>query len=79
MPDHSPIEARLYTLNEAADLTGLSVDALRQRIKRRKIQAHRGNDGLVLVRVRVDGEAVEALRTSRPPSRLDEQALGTGL
>ena len=71
MPDQSPIEARLYTLNEAADLTGLSVDALRQRIKRRKIYAVRGNDGLV--RVRLDGDVVEALKTGRPPSRPTSQ------
>jgi hypothetical protein len=64
-------EAALYSLNEAAELTGLSVDALRQRIKRRKIHAVRGNDGLV--RVRLDEAEIEALRTGRPPSRPPSQ------
>ncbi|MBV8397117.1 MAG: hypothetical protein JOZ17_00020 [Acetobacteraceae bacterium] len=64
-------EAALYSLNEAAELTGLSVDALRQRIKRRKIHAVRGNDGLV--RVRLDEADTEALRTGRPPSRPPSQ------
>ncbi len=39
-------QPRLYTLNEASDITGLSVDALRQRIKRHKLRGIRGNDGL---------------------------------
>jgi predicted HTH domain antitoxin len=43
-------ETRLATLTEAAEITDLSVDALRQRIKRRKLAAHRGNDGRVRVR-----------------------------
>src|SRR5690349_4411591 len=64
-------EAGLYSLNEAAELTGLSVDALRQRIKRRKIHAVRGNDGLV--RVRLDAGDIEALKASRPPSRPPSQ------
>ena len=56
MPDQ-PIEARLYSLNEAAELTGLTVDALRHRIQRRKLHAIRGNDGLV--RVRLDAMEVD--------------------
>src|SRR5690349_23408180 len=64
-------EAGLYSLNEAAELTGLSVDALRQRIKRRKVHAFRGNDGLV--RVRLDAGDVEALKASRSPSRPPSQ------
>src|SRR3954464_3523569 len=40
-----------YTLTEAAKLTGLSVEALRQRIKRRTLVATKGNDGLMRVRL----------------------------
>lgn len=42
---------RTYTLTEAARLTGLSVDALRQRAKRGKVETVKGNDGLVRVRL----------------------------
>jgi hypothetical protein len=58
-------EAALYSLNEAAELTGLSVDALRQRIKRRKIHAVRGNDGLVRVRLDHITTLREQLRRGR--------------
>lgn len=37
-------EAHPYLLTEAAELTGLSVDALRKRIARRKIRADRSNE-----------------------------------
>lgn len=40
-----------YTLTEAARLTGLSVDALRQRAKRGKLETVKGNDGLIRVRL----------------------------
>ena len=74
-------ESRLLTLNEAADQTGLTVDALRKRIKRGRIQAIRSNDGLV--RVRLDDHAIDALKSaastssppSRPASRLAEESL----
>lgn len=69
-------ESRLLTLNEAAEATGLSVDALRKRIKRGRIRSHRGNDGLV--RVRLDDAEIEALKadlsTSRPASQLAEES-----
>ena len=66
---------RLYTLNEAAGATGLTVDALRQRIKRGKLRSVRGNDGRVMLRL--DGADLGALKvapsdqspTSRPRSR----------
>jgi chromosome segregation ATPase len=38
-------QQNLYTLAEAAELTGLSTEALRLRIKRGKLEAKRGNDG----------------------------------
>lgn len=69
-------ETRLATLNEAADLTGLSVDALRKRIKRGRLRAIRGNDGLV--RVRLDEADIAELKADRLPSRpaspLDEES-----
>src|SRR5215217_8119182 len=65
-------QPQLYTLNEASEVTGLTVDALRQRIKRGKLRGIRGNDGLV--RIRLDPVEVEALASSRLPIRPDEQA-----
>ncbi len=47
MDENAPDEPRPYLLTEAASLTGLSVDALRKRILRRKIRANKSNeDGL---------------------------------
>jgi hypothetical protein len=60
-------EPSLLTLNEAADQTGLTVDALRKRIKRGRLRSFRGNDGLV--RVRLSEDEMEELRTDRPSSR----------
>ena len=54
---------QLYTLAEAASLTGMSVDALRHRVKRRKLQSVRGNDGMT--RVRLDDAAVQASLASQ--------------
>ncbi len=36
----------LYLLTEAAERTGLTVDALRKRIRRGKLGVVKGNDGL---------------------------------
>ena len=44
-------QQNLYTLAEAAELTGLSTEALRLRIKRGKLEAERGNDGQPRVRL----------------------------
>ncbi len=44
-------QGSVHTLADAARLTGLSVDALRQRIKRGKLEQVTGNDGLVRVRL----------------------------
>jgi hypothetical protein len=35
---------KLFLLTEAAEVTGVTVEALRQRIKRRKLHAVKGND-----------------------------------
>lgn len=50
---------QLYTLAEAAQLTGLSVEALRLRIKRGRLEGIRGNDGL---RVRLTTADLEEMR-----------------
>jgi hypothetical protein len=60
-------EPRLLTLSEAADQTGLTVDALRKRIKRGRLRSFRGNDGLV--RVRLSDADMEELKADRPSSR----------
>jgi hypothetical protein len=69
-------EPRLLTLSEAADQTGLTVDALRKRIKRGRLRSFRGNDGLV--RVRLSDADMEELKADRPSSRpagqLDEES-----
>ena len=55
-------ETRLLTLTEAAAATGLSVDAIRKRIKREQLWSVRSNeDGLVRVRL-ADGD-LEKLKT----------------
>ncbi len=50
----------LYLLTEAAERTGLTVDALRKRIRRGKLDTVKGNDGLV--RVRLTSADMEAPR-----------------
>ncbi len=63
MDDQPGNIGQLYTLAEAASLTGMSVDALRHRVKRRKLQSVRGNDGMT--RVRLDDAAIQASRASQ--------------
>jgi len=63
MEDQPGNIGQLYTLAEAASLTGMSVDALRHRVKRRKLQSVRGNDGMT--RVRLDNAAIQASRASQ--------------
>ena len=47
MDESKSDQPKPYLLTEASSLTGLSVDALRKRILRRKLRAHRSNeDGL---------------------------------
>ena len=60
-------EQRAWLLTEAAAATGLTVEAIRQRVKRRQIVAFKGNDGLL--RVRLADDEIEALKTGRPTSR----------
>jgi hypothetical protein len=55
---------KLFLLTEAAEVTGVTVEALRQRIKRRKLHAIKGNDGLL--RVRLTQADIEAIATGRP-------------
>ena len=54
----------LYTLTDAATLTGLTVEALRLRIKRGKLASERGNDGRP--RVRLTTADLEGFRQQRP-------------
>ena len=72
------MDGKLYLLTEAAELTGATVEALRQRIKRRKLQGVRGNDGRL--RVRLGSAEIAALTaTSRPgPSQTERPARPTG-
>jgi septal ring factor EnvC (AmiA/AmiB activator) len=57
-------EDKLYLLSEAAELTGSTVEAIRQRIRRRTLQAIKGNDGRV--RVKLTGADIAALMAARP-------------
>lgn len=59
---------RLLTLAEAATLTGLTPDALRQRLKRGSIRRSvKGNDGRL--RIRLADDEIAALKDGRPFSR----------
>ena len=59
------MDGKLYLLTEAAELTGATVEALRQRIKRRKLQGVRGNDGRLRVRLSA-AEIATLTATGRP-------------
>jgi excisionase family DNA binding protein len=59
---------QLYLLTEAAELTGVTVDTIRQRIKRRKLYAVKGNDGRV--RVKLSEADIAALKASQPTNQL---------
>jgi chromosome segregation ATPase len=66
----------LYTLAEASELTGLSTEALRLRIKRGKLVAERGNDGQPRVRI-TDAEREDFARLlARRQSTLIRQYAG---
>src|SRR4051794_24823898 len=58
---------KLYLLTEAAELTGATVETIRQRIKRRKLHAVKGNDGRV--RVRLTDADITALKTGQSTSQ----------
>ena len=49
-----------YSLAEAARLTGLSTEALRLRIRRGKLAAEKGNDGLRVILTSADIESIVA-------------------
>lgn len=76
MDDQPSAVGELYTLAEAASLTGMSVDALRHRVKRRKLQSVRGNDGMI--RVRLDDTTMMASQTSQEPASPLSQLPGHG-
>jgi chromosome segregation ATPase len=67
-------QSHLLLLTEAAERTGLTVEALRQRIKRKKIRAILGNDRLL--RVRLTDAELEALKTGRPTGQPAGQPTG---
>ena len=76
MTDQSPTaNDRLYDLPEAARLTGLTVDALRKRASRGRLEQVKGNDGTV--RVRLTTADLEAVR-QEPASqgRSDDEPTG---
>ena len=63
----------MYLLTEAAERTGLTVDALRKRIRRGRLETVKGNDGLV--RVRLTSANMDALQLAEGqprPSQADE-------
>lgn len=59
-----PMDDLLLTLAEASARTGLTVEALRQRAKRRQLRTVKGNDGLV--RLRLSPSDIDRLATMRP-------------
>jgi chromosome segregation ATPase len=65
--------SNLYLLTEAAERTGLTVDALRKRILKGKLERVKGNDGLVRVRLTTaDMEALKLGEGQTKPSPSDE-------
>jgi hypothetical protein len=72
--DLSPADMRLMTLAEASEATGLTVEALRQRIKRGKLRGLKGNDGLL--RVRLAQADIAELQGGRTTSQLVGQPTG---
>ena len=64
---------RLYDLPEAAKLTGLTVDALRKRASRGKLEHVKGNDGTV--RVRLTAAALDAIHREAPSRSPDMSGL----
>jgi chromosome segregation ATPase len=67
-------EAKPYLLTEAAALIGVSADALRKRIARRKLRANRSNeDGLW--RVWLTPSEIEAIKAGRLSERANDSRL----
>ena len=69
----SAVTDRLYDLPEAAKLTGLTVDALRKRASRGKLEHVKGNDGTV--RIRLTTAALDAIRREAPSHSPDLSGL----
>jgi chromosome segregation ATPase len=65
---------RLYLLSEAAELTGATVEAIRQRIRRGTLHAIKGNDGRV--RTRLTEADIAALKAARPSGQPSERPSG---
>jgi septal ring factor EnvC (AmiA/AmiB activator) len=57
-------EDKLYLLSEAAERSGATVEAIRQRIRRGTLHAIKGNDGRV--RVKLTDADIAALTAARP-------------
>jgi len=70
----SVMEVRLLTLTEAAAATGLTVEALRQRVKRRQIVATKGNDRHL--RLRLTDDDIDRLRPGVPTGQQVGQQVG---
>ena len=65
--DKLPADApNLLTLAEASKRTGLTVDALRKRIRRGLLDVVKGNDGLVRVRLPASDMAGQGLADGQP-------------
>jgi len=61
-------------LRDAADVLGLTVDAVRKRVKRKKLEAEKGPDGRLYVFLDTDQESVSPRSdTDRLISTLEEQ------
>src|SRR5215217_2558945 len=60
-------EDKLYLLSEAAERSGATVEAIRQRIRRGTLHAIKGNDGRV--RVKLTDADIAALTAARPSER----------
>jgi FtsZ-binding cell division protein ZapB len=67
---------KLYLLTEAAELTETTVETIRQRIKRRKLHAVKGNDGRV--RVRLSNTDIAALKVGQPTGQPTGQPVEDG-
>ena len=64
----------LYLLTEAAERTGLTVEAIRQRIKRGRLEVVKGNDGLL--RVRLTTADLESIANRSPTGQTLPTATG---
>ncbi len=61
--DHTP-NGRRYTVNEAAEVLGISAEAVRARINRGTLQKEKGADGTVYVRMNSDHPHTNGVRTN---------------